>query len=84
MAKSRERAHRHSKEKREITLQDVQDLETKYEVEERWTPESEEWRQAAKLVQMHQYQTALDHLEALVVARIFELTKMNMSHTTGA
>ena len=37
--------------------------------------------ETAKLVAMHKYQRALDSLEGLVVAWIFELTKMNRSQT---
>jgi hypothetical protein len=33
------------------------------------------------LVTMRKYQRALDHLEGLIVACMFELTKMNMSQT---
>ncbi|KAF7967244.1 hypothetical protein HWV62_35063 [Athelia sp. TMB] len=59
----------------------VLDLETKLEIMTRWTPECEEWRQAGDLVAMRRYQRALDHVEGLIVARMFELTKMNMSKT---
>lgn len=50
-------------------------------IQNRWVPESEEWKAAAKLVSMRQYQRCLDTLEGLVVARMFELTRMNMSQT---
>lgn len=41
----------------------------------------DEWKQAAVLVSKRRYQRALDELEALVVSRMFELTKMNMAQT---
>ncbi|KAF7984573.1 hypothetical protein HWV62_13791 [Athelia sp. TMB] len=59
----------------------VLDLEVKLEVTTRWTPECEEWIQTANLVAMRRYRRALDHVEGLIVARMFELTKMNMSQT---
>jgi hypothetical protein len=50
-------------------------------VVERWEPGRPEWQRAGELVSMRRYQRALDHLEGLIVARMFELTKMNMSQT---
>jgi hypothetical protein len=44
-------------------------------------PDSVEWQQAAEKVSMRRYQRCIDALEGLVVARMFELTKMNMSQT---
>jgi len=59
----------------------VQLMEKRLNIRDRWAPESEEWKAAAKLVLMRQYQRCLDTLEGLVVARMFELTRMNMSQT---
>ncbi|KZP16157.1 hypothetical protein FIBSPDRAFT_749122 [Athelia psychrophila] len=67
--------------KYEKDLMRVLDLEEKLQIETRWTPECQEWRDAATLVSMSKYQLALDNLEGLIVARMFELTKMNMSQT---
>ena len=47
----------------------------------RWEPESVEWKTAADKVVKRQYQHCIDNLEGLVVARMFELSKMNMSQT---
>ena len=46
-----------------------------------WTPESAEWVAAAEKTRIRSYQRSIDKLEGLVVSRMFELTKMNMSHT---
>ena len=46
-----------------------------------WTPESEEWKAAAEKVSMWQFQCCLNSLEGLMVARMFELMRMNMSQT---
>ncbi len=62
-------------------LHEVQLLEVKHEVKEQWTPDTEMWVQAGELAAMEHFQSAVDHLEGLVVAWLFELTKMNMSRT---
>jgi hypothetical protein len=76
-----ETARRHALENREKALQAVHALELKLKITERWQPESAEWQNAGKLVAMRKYQRALDVLEGLIVARMFELTKMNRSQT---
>jgi hypothetical protein len=59
----------------------VQDLEVLLGVVERWVPECLEWKAAALMVGKRRYQRCLDDLEGLIVSRMFELTKMNMSQT---
>jgi hypothetical protein len=70
-------------ERRDKVLATVQDLEIRLGITSggRWDPTSAEWAAAAEKVRMRRYQRALDILEGLVVARIFELSKMNMSET---
>jgi hypothetical protein len=41
----------------------------------------EAWNSAAVWVKKRRYQRALDQLQALIISRMFELTKMNMSGT---
>ncbi|KAK0209944.1 hypothetical protein IW262DRAFT_1450714 [Armillaria fumosa] len=78
-----ETARRHLLEKRSQELERVQDLECALNIspEERWIVGSEKWRENEQRVAMRTYRRCLDRLEGLVVACIFELTKMNMSHT---
>jgi hypothetical protein len=59
----------------------VQDLENKLGVAICWVAGSPEWKDASTKVVLCQYQRCIDTLEGLVVARMFELTKMNMSQT---
>jgi hypothetical protein len=59
----------------------VQALELKLDITQRWKSEGEEWQRTGRLVAMRKYQRALDVLEGLIVARMFELTKMNRSQT---
>ena len=79
--RSIETARRHAIELHEKDLLAVQIMEKRLNISNRWAPESEEWKAAAERVSMRQYQRCLDTLEGLVVARMFELTRMNMSHT---
>ena len=64
-------------EKHETNLRMVQELEGKLRVDVRWMPNDRDWQAAAKLVAEREYRRALDHLEGLIVARLFELLKMN-------
>ncbi|KAG1871810.1 hypothetical protein DFJ58DRAFT_713769 [Suillus subalutaceus] len=76
-----ETACRHTLELFKKDLATVQELENKLDIVQRWVPEDFEWQNAGRLVAKRRYQRALDTLEGLVVARIFELTKMNHSGT---
>jgi hypothetical protein len=59
----------------------VEDYEVRLGVEIRWTPDNSEWEEAAEKLRKREYQRALDHVERLLVSRIFELSKMNLSQT---
>ncbi|KAF7973473.1 hypothetical protein HWV62_15074 [Athelia sp. TMB] len=74
-----ETRRRHAIENCEKARSLVHALETQLGVVERWTVESTEFKDAERKVAMRQYQRALDHLEGLVVGRIFELNDMNRS-----
>jgi len=81
MTQSIETARRHAIESHHKEFQAVQILEKKMGITSRWEPESVEWKEAAEKVVKRRYQRCIDNLEGLVVARMFELTKMNMSQT---
>lgn len=76
-----ETKHRHLIEQRDNILEVVQHLEIQLGIasDGRWDPTSIEWVATAEKVRLRRYQRALDTLEGLVVVRIFELSKMNMS-----
>jgi hypothetical protein len=76
-----ESIRRHALKDYERKLKFVQVLECELEVTKRWVPEDAEWQRVGRLVANRKYQRALDRLEGLVVARIFELTKMNRAGT---
>jgi hypothetical protein len=76
-----ETQRRHALEERDKVLSVVHDIEMKLGITARWHPGSEKWRVTERMVARRTYQRCLDHLEGLVVARMFELTKMNQSQT---
>ncbi|KAJ7825756.1 hypothetical protein B0H14DRAFT_2596350 [Mycena olivaceomarginata] len=71
----------HAKENYNRAVQEVQEMEKKMDILVRWTVDDEEYENAAALVASRHYCMALNQLEELVVKRLFELTKMNMSGT---
>ncbi|KAI6018897.1 hypothetical protein BKA83DRAFT_4464818 [Pisolithus microcarpus] len=76
-----ETLRRHAQENYDKDLLVVQELERKLNISRRWVPEDKEWQNAGRLVANREYRRALDNLESLVVARLFELTKMNRAGT---
>ncbi|KAG0694016.1 hypothetical protein DFH29DRAFT_1037153 [Suillus ampliporus] len=76
-----EMTRRHALENFEKDLGVMQELERKLGILHRWTPEDANWQNAGRLIANRKYQRSLDQLEGLIVARIFELTKMNRSGT---
>ncbi|KAJ7435593.1 hypothetical protein B0H11DRAFT_1755896 [Mycena galericulata] len=72
---------RHAAENLEKATVAVQEMEVEMGVEVRWVPSCAEWDEAAALVSTRRYRLAINKLERLVIQRMFELTKMNMSQT---
>ncbi|KAJ7768088.1 hypothetical protein DFH07DRAFT_736485, partial [Mycena maculata] len=66
---------------RDKVLAAVHDLELCIPIDTRWIEGGEKWEAAARMAHRRRYQRALDHLEGLVVARMFELAKCHMSGT---
>ncbi|SRR6266550_748498 len=79
--KSTEMKRRHVIEKRDNCLKRVHELEVKLHITQRWEPGSTQWKAAAAKVTLREYRRAVDKLKSLVVSRLFELSKMNMSQT---
>lgn len=76
-----ETKRRHALKKHDKDLAAVHALELRLGIITRWKVGGPEWEEAKRLVSMRKYQRCLDNLEGLIVARIFELTKMNRSQT---
>ncbi|KAJ7021912.1 hypothetical protein C8F04DRAFT_972130 [Mycena alexandri] len=72
---------RHAQENYDKALLEVQQSETSMGVIDRWETTGPEWAEAAHLVSTKRYRLALLKLERLVIQRMFELTKMNLSQT---
>jgi hypothetical protein len=62
-------------------LEAVHDLELRLGVESRWVQGDERRVAAAAMVRRRRYQRALDNLEGLIIARVFELGKCHMPET---
>ncbi|KAJ8083535.1 hypothetical protein PM082_009409 [Marasmius tenuissimus] len=76
-----ERSVRQAQETELTLLGKIHFYETQMKVDKRWEEGSDEWNRAMAMAEMKDYQGAVDKLEALVVARIFELSKMHMAGT---
>ena len=76
-----ETARCHALEKYNKILDQVQALEMRLQPASWWTPDTTEWKEAKRLVSAAEYRPCLNCLEGLIVARLFEFTKLNMSGT---
>lgn len=76
-----ETQRRHALELQARALAVVLDLEVRLAIASRWEPGDEKWAAVAAMVGRRRYQRALDHLQGLIIARMFELAKCNMSGT---
>ncbi|KAE9391994.1 hypothetical protein BT96DRAFT_831189, partial [Gymnopus androsaceus JB14] len=72
---------RHEEENEWKLISDVQALERSLAIEVRWVEGSDEWEAAKKVVREAAYRKALDKLESLLVARMFEMVRLNVSGT---
>jgi hypothetical protein len=68
-------------EKRDRCLDCIHELERRLNIVEPWIRGSDKWLAAQEKLQKRDFRKALDALEGLVVSRLFELSKMNMSQT---
>lgn len=56
-------------------------FEALHDIPECWVPESQKWKDAVEYLKTRDFQKALDKLEALVIQRLFELSKMGLAGT---
>ena len=68
-------------ELRENCLRQVIDLEVSMGIDKRWDPLSPEYLETLGYLATRKYQRALEELQRLVVQRLFELHRMNVSAT---
>ncbi|PPQ84238.1 hypothetical protein CVT25_002144 [Psilocybe cyanescens] len=50
-----------------------------HDIDTCWLPDSTVYKEAQKLLVKHSYRHSVDHLERLIVQRLFELTKLGMN-----
>ncbi|KAG6807975.1 hypothetical protein H0H92_005850, partial [Tricholoma furcatifolium] len=74
-------ARRQLNDRRDALLLEVAQLEVKMNIHTRWTPTSPQYTQVAKYMANRKYERALDTLQNLVIKRLFELHKLNLSQT---
>jgi hypothetical protein len=74
-----ETERRYADERRQAILKDVVEMEVKLSITTRWQPSSAEYVNAVQYIGRRKYEKALDHLQKLVVQRLFELHRMNQS-----
>ena len=75
--KAVERKRRAAQEKMEKAREMVHAFEEKLNVDIRWTPAHPRWIDAEQSITEDVYRKAVDDLVRLVVARLFELSKLN-------
>ncbi|TFY68930.1 hypothetical protein EVJ58_g720 [Rhodofomes roseus] len=71
----------YAEERQRVLLGDLVTMEARMEIKARWQPSDEEYIKTVKYIGERKYQRALDNLQRLVVQRLFELHKLNLSHT---
>ncbi|KAJ7794688.1 hypothetical protein B0H14DRAFT_3093737 [Mycena olivaceomarginata] len=74
-------ARRHAIEQRNRDIELVEDLEQKLGVETRWTSDSPQWTATDAALKKHKYLDALDEIEQIILARLFEMIKVHQLGT---
>ncbi|KAF8159744.1 hypothetical protein B0H34DRAFT_796962 [Crassisporium funariophilum] len=72
-----ETEQQYADEQRQMILKEVVEMEVKFCITTRWQPSSPKYINAVQYLGQCKYEKALDHLQKLVVQRLFELHKMN-------
>ncbi|KAG6871113.1 hypothetical protein C0993_003812, partial [Termitomyces sp. T159_Od127] len=83
ITRKRETKRRYADERRDQLTRDVTLLEERLGIarEQRWTFSSSEFIDISKYITRRKYEKALDKLQKLVIQRLFELQKLNLSYT---
>ena len=76
-----EQRRRLARERFDIAHADVVQMEIRLGIDRRWEPTDTEYLETMKYMNNHKYHRALDKLHQLVVLRLFELHRMNLSGT---
>ncbi|KAG2029849.1 hypothetical protein BDR03DRAFT_1041183, partial [Suillus americanus] len=76
--KQAQAARRAVEHRLQIQINIVEDLETRLDIAERWTPGNSDYRETLEYSQRRKFIHAVEDLEGLVVQRLFELSKANL------
>lgn len=76
-----EMSRRLARECYEAALLEVERLEVQMGITKRWEPTDPPYMKTAQYMSRRRYHRALEHLQRLVVQRLFELHKLNLQHT---
>ena len=76
-----ETRRRYLREQRDRTLFEITQMETVMNIDRRWESNDREYKEAVEYMNTRKYRRALERLHKLVVQRLFELHKMNLSNT---
>lgn len=75
----REKRRRLARERYHSAQHDVIQMEVRIGIARRWEPTDPEYRETQKYIRERKYHRALDKVHQLVVQRLFELQRMNIS-----
>jgi len=73
-----ETARRAATDELTVAMRAVRDLELKLNIEQTWTEADPEYQDAKKYLRHRDFHRALDHVQQLVVQRLFEMSKANI------
>ncbi|KAG8939000.1 hypothetical protein FRC04_007139 [Tulasnella sp. 424] len=76
-----ETSRRNAFEQRQSLLEEIKRVEVRMGIVRRWTNSDDEYQAASAHVKIRDYRKALDRVELLIVQRLFELEKLNLSGT---
>ncbi len=76
-----ETSRRNAFDQRQFLLREVERVEIRIGVVHRWTRDHPEYKAASAYIKVQDYRKALDRVEFLIVQRLFELEKLNLSGT---
>ncbi|KAG6893833.1 hypothetical protein C0992_008500, partial [Termitomyces sp. T32_za158] len=74
-------ARRQLNKDRKGLLIEILELEQCMNINLRWTPTNSQYQKMAEYVAQRKFEKALDHLQTLVIKRLFELHRLNLSQT---
>jgi len=69
----------YAQERRDWLLRQVLEFEVQMGIDKRWTPDTPEYAETVRYIDERRYHQALNHLQRLVIQRLFELHRLNLS-----